>query len=58
LRAQFRWEKINAVLYKIGGIVFIVGRILIFPSLTLTRTSGRGPFLLARYSTLSSPDMI
>ena len=31
LRAQFRWETINAVLYKIGGIVFIVGSILFFP---------------------------
>ena len=30
LRAQFRWETINAVFYKIGGIVFIVGSILFF----------------------------
>ena len=33
LRAQFRWETINAVLYKFGGIVFIVGSILFFPKL-------------------------
>ena len=31
LHAQFRWETINAVLYKIGGIVFIIGSILFFP---------------------------
>lgn len=31
LRAQFRWETINAVLYKIGGVVFIVGSVLFFP---------------------------
>ena len=31
LRAQFRWETINAVIYKIGGLVFIVGSILFFP---------------------------
>jgi hypothetical protein len=31
LRAQFRWETINAVLYIIGGMVFIVGSIFFFP---------------------------
>jgi hypothetical protein len=31
LRAQFRWETINAVLYKIGGVLFIVGSIFFFP---------------------------
>jgi predicted membrane channel-forming protein YqfA (hemolysin III family) len=31
LRAQFRWETINAVLYVIGGIVFIVGSVFFFP---------------------------
>lgn len=32
LRAQFRWETINAISYKIGGLVFIVGSILFFPA--------------------------
>jgi hypothetical protein len=32
LRAQFRWETINAVAYKIGGVVFIIGSILFFPA--------------------------
>ena len=31
LHAQFRWETINAVIYKIGGVVFIIGSILFFP---------------------------
>ncbi len=31
VRAQFRWETINAGLYKLGGLVFIVGSILFFP---------------------------
>ena len=31
LKAQFRWETINAVFYKIGGIIFIIGSILFFP---------------------------
>ncbi|NEV65257.1 YrhK family protein [Thiorhodococcus minor] len=30
-KAQFRWETINAILYKIGGLVFIVGSVLFFP---------------------------
>ena len=32
LKSQFRWETINAVLYKIGGVVFIAGSILFFPA--------------------------
>ena len=31
LRAQFRWETINAVFYKIGGLVFIAGSVLFSP---------------------------
>lgn len=31
LKAQFRWETINAVIYKTGGLVFIAGSILFFP---------------------------
>lgn len=32
LRAQFRWETINAVFYVIGGMFFIVGSIFFFPT--------------------------
>ena len=31
IKAQFRWETINAILYKIGGILFIIGSIFFFP---------------------------
>lgn len=31
LRAHFFWETANAVLYKIGGLVFIAGSVLFFP---------------------------
>jgi len=31
LQAQFRWETINAVLYKIGGFLFIIGSVFFFP---------------------------
>ena len=31
LSAQFRWESINAVLYKVGGLTFIVGSVMFFP---------------------------
>jgi hypothetical protein len=32
LQAQFRWETINAVAYKLGGLVFVIGSILFFPA--------------------------
>ena len=28
---HFRWETINAVLYKIGGLTFVTGSLLFFP---------------------------
>ena len=31
LKSQFVWETINAVFYKIGGVLFIVGSICFFP---------------------------
>jgi hypothetical protein len=31
-RAKFRWETINAVAYKLGGLVLIIGSILFFPA--------------------------
>lgn len=32
-RTHFRWETANAILYKIGGVVFIIGSVLFFPAL-------------------------
>ncbi|MEM6438107.1 MAG: YrhK family protein [Pseudomonadota bacterium] len=31
LRAQFRWETFNAVAYKLGGAMFVVGSVCFFP---------------------------
>ncbi len=31
LKAQFFWETINAVFYKVGGVLFIIGSIFFFP---------------------------
>jgi len=31
VRAQFRWETINAVAYKLGGVIFVIGSVLFFP---------------------------
>lgn len=33
LHGQFRWESINAFLYKLGGLVFILGSIMFFPAM-------------------------
>ncbi len=34
VRDNFRWETINAVIYKAGGVIFVIGSILFFPSLS------------------------
>ncbi len=46
LRAQFRWETINAVLYKIGGVLFILGSILFFPRLSAYADLGAWIFFI------------
>lgn len=33
LHDQFRWETINAVLYQLGGLIFVAGSIFFFPSM-------------------------
>ncbi|MFO7816665.1 MAG: YrhK family protein [Thermodesulfobacteriota bacterium] len=40
LKKQFRWETINAIIYKLGGLVFIAGSILFFPALDAHRDLG------------------
>ena len=44
--AQFKWETINAVLYKLGGLVFILGSVLFFPSLQRYTDIGAWTFLI------------
>ena len=31
LHADFRWETANAMLYKVGGFMFIIGSVFFFP---------------------------
>ncbi|MFO7803011.1 MAG: YrhK family protein [Desulfovermiculus sp.] len=40
LRRQFWWETLNAMLYKLGGLVFIMGSILFFPALDAYKNLG------------------
>ena len=40
LQKRFRWETINAFLYKLGGIVFIVGSVFFFPKLEAYKNLG------------------
>jgi hypothetical protein len=49
-RDQFRWETINAVAYKAGGVIFLVGSILFFP--VLDRWSNVGAWLFVVGSVL------
>jgi hypothetical protein len=59
LRAQFRWETINAVLYKIGGVVFIVGSVLFFPRFEAYADIGAWTFFLGSllYLVVTGHDM-
>lgn len=34
LRDAFLWETINAVVYALGGVIFVIGSVLFFPSLS------------------------
>jgi len=59
LRAQFRWETINAVFYKIGGVVFIVGSVLFFPRFEAYADSGAWTFFFGSllYLVVTGHDM-
>ncbi len=45
LQKQFRWETINAVVYKLGGAIFVVGSVLFFPSLEAYADIGAWTFV-------------
>lgn len=34
VRDNFRWETLNAVIYKTGGVIFVIGSILFFPAMS------------------------
>jgi uncharacterized membrane protein len=44
--AQFKWETLNAMLYKAGGLVFIFGSVLFFPGLQAYADIGAWAFLI------------
>lgn len=44
VRDNFRWETINAVIYKAGGVIFVIGSILFSPPCQLMPTSAPGYF--------------
>ncbi len=46
LKSQFRWEIINAVFYKIGGFLFIIGSICFFPRFEAYADLGAGIFFV------------
>lgn len=45
LRDEFRWETINAVIYKFGGMIFILGSVLFFPRMSAYADLGAWIFL-------------
>lgn len=60
LRAQFRWETINAIFYKIGGVVFIVGSVLFFPRFEAYANIGAWTFFFGSllYLVVTGHDMV
>jgi hypothetical protein len=60
LRAQFRWETINAVLYKIGGAVFIAGSVMFFPRFEDYADAGAWTFFFGSllYLVVTGHDML
>jgi len=60
LRDQFRWESINAVIYKLGGVVFIIGSALFFPAMEAYADIGAWTFIVGSllYLVVTGHDMI
>ncbi|MBN9671506.1 YrhK family protein [Roseibium aggregatum] len=60
LKKQFRWETINAVFYKLGGLIFVIGSILFYPSLSAYQNLGAWLFVAgsALYLTVTSHDLV
>lgn len=59
LKDQFRWETVNAFLYKLGGVIFIAGSILFFPSMEAYADLGAWVFILGSllYLVVTGHDM-
>jgi hypothetical protein len=46
LHDEFRWETINAVVYKLGGVLFILGSVLFFPGMSAYADLGAWVFIV------------
>ena len=57
---HFRWETVNAVVYTVGGVIFIAGSVLFFPSLSAWQNLGAGAFLFGSllYLLVTGHDMV
>lgn len=60
LKKQFRWETLNATCYKLGGLIFVIGSILFFPSLSRYQNLGAWLFVAgsALYLTVTFHDLL
>ncbi|MES1941100.1 hypothetical protein T5B8_12703 [Salinisphaera sp. T5B8] len=60
LRDDFRWETANAILYKVGGFLFIVGSVFFFPRLEAYQNIGAWVFFVGSilYLVVTGHDML
>ncbi len=60
LRGHFVWETVNAVLYKIGGVSFIIGSVFFFPSFSAYEDVGAWIFFAGSllYLVVTGHDMV
>lgn len=60
LHSHFRWESINAIIYLIGGIVFIIGSVFFFPAFEKYIDAGAYIFLFGSllYLIVTGHDMV
>lgn len=60
LRSDFRWETVNAILYKIGGFLFIVGSVFFFPRFDAYKNIGAWIFFIGSlfYLVVTTHDML
>ena len=59
LHADFRWETANAVLYKVGGFLFIIGSVFFFPRFEAYQNIGAWIYFLGSllYLVVTGHDM-
>ena len=60
LRDQFVWETINAIVYKLGGILFVAGSVFFFPALAAYVDLGVWAFIVGSllYLLVTAHDML